>query len=137
VAHSIVVDANVMVSALLGGVAREVLFAGEFGFYSTQNTLFEVAKYLPVLAARLGLGEQDLFREYELLPIIACQPDRYESHLAEAARMIGGRDPKDVPIVALAIALACPVWTEDRDFDGLSGVAVRRTTDLLSALPRG
>ncbi len=126
-----------MLSALLGGAARELLFAGEFAFYSTQHTLFEVAKYVPSLAARLGLREQDLFREYQFLPIVACQPDQYELHLVEANRMIGGRDLKDVPILALALALECPLWTEDHDFDGLPGVTVRRTADLLRALRRG
>ncbi len=40
----------------------------------------------------------------------------------EALRRIGQRDPDDWPIVATALALNCPVWTEDRDFFG-SGVA--------------
>ena len=82
-------------------------------------------------------GSRILFREYQFLPIVACQPDKYELHLVEANRMIGGRDLKDVPILALALALECPLWTEDHDFDGLPGVTVRRTADLLRALPRG
>ncbi len=132
-AEPLVIDANPIVSALLGGAARGVVFSGRFTFYSTQHTLFEVAKYLPVLAQRLGRAETDLFREYQCLPIAACQPERYDSHLAEAARLIGGRDRKDVPILALTLRLGCPLWTDDRDFDGVPGIVVRRTIDLLSA----
>jgi len=128
----LVVDANPILSALLGGVAREVLFSGRFTFYSTQRELFEVAKHLSALAKRLELPEPDLFREYQLLPIIACQPDRYDSFLAEAERWIGDRDPMDVPILALAISLHCPLWTDDRDFDGLLCVSIVRTADLLA-----
>ena len=60
----LVVDANPILSALLGGKARDVLFSGRFAFYSTQHTLFEVAKYLPFLARRLDLPKSELFREY-------------------------------------------------------------------------
>jgi predicted nucleic acid-binding protein len=128
----LVVDANPILSALLGGVARDVIFSGKFRLYSTQHTLFEVAKHLAFLAKRLELPESDLFQEYQLLPIIACQPDQYHSALAEANRWIGGRDPIDVPILALAISLRCRLWTDDRDFDGISVVSVVRTADLLA-----
>lgn len=40
----------------------------------------------------------------------------------EALQRIGRRDPDDWPIVAAALALDCPIWTEDRDFFG-AGVA--------------
>jgi predicted nucleic acid-binding protein len=85
-----------------------------------------------LLAKRLDLPESDLYREYQLLPIIACQPDRYELALAEANRLIGDRDPKDVPILALAMSLRCALWTDDRDFDGLPGVSIVRTADLVT-----
>ncbi len=128
----LVVDANPILSALLGGAAREVLFSGRYAFYSTQHALFEVAKYLSSLAKRLELPESDLLRQYQLLPIIACQPEEYDFSLTDAERLIGGRDPKDVPILALAISLRCPLWTDDRDFDGVSVVSIMRTADLLA-----
>ena len=123
-----------MVSAMLGGAAREVLFSGRFVFFSTQYTMFEVAKCLPLVAQRLRLPEINLYREFQLLPIIACQPDRYNSCLAEAGRLIGDRDAKDVPILALTLSLQCPLWTEDRDFDGIPDISIRRTTDLLAEM---
>jgi predicted nucleic acid-binding protein len=131
--EALVVDANPIMSALLGGAAREVLLSGRFAFYSTQHALFEVAKHLSSLARRLELPESDLFREYQLLPVVACQPDQYDSCLMEAERWIGGRDPKDVPILALAISLRCRLWTDDRDFDGISVVSVVKTADLVIA----
>lgn len=32
---------------------------------------------------------------------------------------IGARDPMDWPVVAAALVLDCPIWTEDRDFFGV------------------
>ena len=129
--ESLVVDANPILSALLGGTAREVLFSGRFVFFSTQHALFEVAKHLSSLSKRLEVSESDLFREYQLLPIIACQPAQYDFALGEANCLVGGRDLTDVPILALAISLGCPLWSDDRDFEGLSSVSIVRTADLL------
>jgi predicted nucleic acid-binding protein len=134
VAEPLIIDANPIISALLGGSARRVVLSPEFSFYSTQHTLFEVEKYLPWLARRLDRGEIHLFREFELLPIIACQPTRYESQVAKAESLIGLRDIEDVPILALALELGYPIWTEDHDFDGIPEISVRRTADLLATL---
>jgi predicted nucleic acid-binding protein len=41
---------------------------------------------------------------------------------SEAKRRIGRRDLSDWPVVALALAVKAPVWTEDKDFFG-SGLA--------------
>ena len=127
-------DANPLLSALLGGVARDVIFSRKYTLYSTQHTLFEVQKYLPYLAKRLERSEQDLLRAFQLLPVIACQPSQYEAQLETASRLIGGRDPSDVQILALTLQIGCPVWTEDRDFDNLPGVLVRRTAQLRALL---
>ena len=39
---------------------------------------------------------------------------------------IRDRDPDDWPVIATALAVGCPIWTEDHDFFGC-GVAVWRT----------
>jgi predicted nucleic acid-binding protein len=134
VVEPLVVDANAIISALLGGAAREVLFSRKFVLYSTQHTLFEVEKYISRLAEKLGRPEGDLFREFELLPIIACQPREYDDEVQTAIRLIGARDPKDVQILSLTLRLRCPIWTDDRDFDDLAGVSVLRTTDVLALM---
>ena len=78
---ALVVDANPLLSALLGGQARDVLFSGRTTFLASQHTLFEVEKYLPRVANRIGLAELDLWREFQLLPVIAVQPREYDSEL--------------------------------------------------------
>jgi hypothetical protein len=50
VAEQLVVDANPVLAALLGGRAREIFFSGLFQFCSPQAALFEVAKYIPAVA---------------------------------------------------------------------------------------
>ena len=48
--------------------------------------------------------------------------DLYGDFEAEARKRLGARDPEDWPILATALALGCPIWTEDTDFFGC-GVA--------------
>jgi hypothetical protein len=48
--------------------------------------------------------------------------DVYGEFEAEARERLGQRDPDDWPILASALALRCPIWTEDSDFFGC-GVA--------------
>ncbi|MGA3211377.1 MAG: PIN domain-containing protein, partial [Terriglobales bacterium] len=45
-----------------------------------------------------------------------------EGYEDTARRRTEMRDPHDWPIVAVALLLGLPIWTEDRDFFG-SGVA--------------
>jgi predicted nucleic acid-binding protein len=50
----------------------------------------------------------------------------YEAFEGEARARLRGRDEEDWPILATALALECPVWTEDQDFFG-TGIAVWTT----------
>lgn len=56
----------------------------------------------------------------------------YVNELGKAGAVLGGRDPKDIPYVALALALrADGIWTEDRELVSLSSPTVYRTADLV------
>lgn len=115
---AIVVDANPLLSALLGGQAREVLFCGKLAFYSPQHALFEMEKYLPTIAEKIGQTELALFREFQLLPVVAVQPVQYDLQLERALALIGRRDPKDAQVLKMDL----PIWSEDRDFEGIPDV---------------
>ena len=133
-AESLIVDANPLLSALLGGTAASIATSAGFELYSTQHTLFEVEKYLPRLARKLDKPELDLFRAFQRLPVIACQPAVYDAELSKAEKLIGDRDLKDAPLLALVLTLQFPIWTEDRDFDGIAGIEVIRTADLVARI---
>jgi len=59
----------------------------------------------------------------------------YVAHEEEALDRVP-RDARDWPIAALAIALGCGVWTEDRDFFGC-GVPVWTTQTLVTHVEAG
>lgn len=59
--------------------------------------------------------------------------DLYADFEAEARKRLVARDPDDWPILAAALALGCPIWTEDTDFFGC-GVATWTSASIDSFL---
>ena len=133
-AQPLAVDATCLISAMLGGRAREIIFSEKFALYSPQTTLFEVSRRITWLASRLQTSELKLFKEFQLFPVVACQPAEYDDHVQHAAELIGPRDPLDIPLLALALARNFPIWSDDRDFDGIAAIRLFKTADLLSQL---
>lgn len=120
---------------MLGGRARDIIFSEQFEFYSPQATLFEVPKHIPWLAGALRRPELKLFEEFQLFPIVASQPASYEHQIQRATKLIGLRDPLDIPLLALALAGNFPIWSDDRDFEDIAEIRLFKTVDLVSRFP--
>ncbi len=135
----LVVDANPILSALIGGKARDLFLSPHIGeLVTTRHTLGEVEKYIPELArkprvAAAGVGQADLWAALVVIPLTVYQREHYQKTLPEAKRRMAHRDPADADILALALMLDAPIWTNDADFEG-AGVQCFTTAELLSVL---
>jgi predicted nucleic acid-binding protein len=130
----IVVDANILIRAVLGRRVRKLLeIYAERGvrFFAPQVAFEDAKKHLPALLRRRGKNDSDALATIEYLQsmIESVDSDLYAEHETEARHRLRGRDEDDWPILASALALACPVWTEDTDFFG-TGVAVWTTSHI-------
>jgi predicted nucleic acid-binding protein len=132
--ETIAVDANPLLSALRGGKARVALLSGKFIFITTEYTTWEVKKYIPELSKESGVPESELFYAFDHFPIIAMPPVVYDEKRNQAENLIARRDPKDVDILALALKLDTPLWTNDKDFNNISELKVFTTSDMLEKL---
>lgn len=130
----IIVDANPLLSALLGGKARSILLSGKFKFVTSEYTTWEVKKYIPLVSERTGVAEEELLFALDHFPITAFQAKEYDDTRRAAEMLIGKRDPKDVDILALALKFDSPVWSEDKDFAGIEEIELFRTSDMLNKL---
>ncbi len=132
--RAVVADANVVLSALIGGRAREV-FASPAGpqCFAAQAVAAEVAEHLPGLAAHRGLDAPLLLAALSVIPVDWQLSGIYEPGRAEAERRIGQRDPDDWPTVALALVLDLPIWSQDKDMRD-AGITVYTTGELLDAI---
>ena len=119
-------DANILIRAVLGNRVRRILeyHADSVSFFVPESAYIEAEIHLVTLVTKRG---GDPASALALLRTMAAlvdfvSPDVYVGFEVEARRRLGARDPDDWPILASAIALGCPIWTEDTDFFGC-GVA--------------
>jgi predicted nucleic acid-binding protein len=127
----IVLDANILIRAVLGRRVRQIIeayAAHGVHFYAPDVAFDDARKYLPILLKKRGKPDADLPASLQYLQRLIAPVDRelYRVFEGEARRRLRGRDENDWPVVATALALACGVWTEDADFFG-TGVAVWTT----------
>lgn len=128
--EKLAVDANPILSALIGGSARAVFLVEKPLFYTTAFNLREVEKYIPHLAVKRGLDSGDLFLALSMLPIRVCNEEFYKAKIRQARSLLGNRDPDDCHLLALALTVDCPIWSNDRDFDDCR-VRVYKTAALI------
>jgi len=129
--EKLAVDANPILSAIIGGKARSVfLNADHISFYTTLFNFKEVEKYIPTLASKYSLPLDDLYLALSTLPISVCDVEFYKETLKKATSLIGDRDPDDIHLLGLALKLSCPIWSNDRDFDDV-GIKIYSTFALI------
>jgi predicted nucleic acid-binding protein len=127
---ALVLDANILIRAVLGKQVRSLIgqYAAEV-FLCTPDLCFEEAeRYLPEIVARRG---GDMASTTALLAALSpfiteIEMPFYEPYREKAQERIMMRDPNDWHVVATALLLDCPIWTEDRDFFG-AGIATWTT----------
>lgn len=119
----IVLDANILIRAVLGVRVRELIeqYGEETSFFAPSLAFAEAIRHLPAIAEKRGADPTPLLEALDRLRTIVETVDEDVTAPLEQFAMarIGARDPMDWPVVAAALALACPIWTEDRDFFGV------------------
>lgn len=131
---AIVLDANILIRAVLGKRVRELILenAGTVKFFAPTVAFDDAKKYLPALLEKRGASGVVALAVLTSLESMVQSVDEetYSDMRQQAMQRISARDVDDWPILACAMALGCPVWTEDADFFG-TGVPIW-TTDRVS-----
>jgi predicted nucleic acid-binding protein len=128
----IVVDANILIRAVLGRRARQLMekySLKEIRFFAPDVAFDDAERYLPLLLKKRGKSEADIAASLDYLRTLIEPVDRelYAIFENEARERMHGRDEDDWPVLASALSLGCRIWTEDADFFG-TGVAVWTTS---------
>jgi predicted nucleic acid-binding protein len=123
---AIVLDANILIRAVLGKRVRELIFdnAASVKFFAPDVAYADARKYLPALLKKLGVDSGAAMVVLDRLERVVQSIDAelYDGMQQQALQRIAVRDADDWPVLACAMTLGCPVWTEDADFFG-TGVA--------------
>jgi predicted nucleic acid-binding protein len=126
----LVLDANILIRAVLGSRVLDLLrnYAGEAEFMAPDIAFQEAREHLPgILEARkIAMGPAMDTLELVARMVQTVGSETYASLESIARERIDKRDEDDWPVVAVALVLGCPIWTEDTDFFGC-GVATWTT----------
>lgn len=130
----LVADANVLLSAVLGGRARLALTHPELEeLFTPEVTMREVEEYAQVLSRKRRLPLDTMLLAVATLPVSIVDQTVYQRSMSQARKLIEHRDPDDVDVLALTLHLKLPLWTNDKDFVE-AGITRYSTAELLRRL---
>lgn len=116
----LLIDTTNLYSAVIyRGVEHKILKSGKFLFLTTDINMGEIVK---VIKRNLNWNDEKIRGLITNVPVTTIPNSVYSSKLAEANDLIGKRDPKDVPLVALALSVENDgVFSSDTDFEVVKG----------------
>ncbi len=131
---AVVLDANILIRAVLGTKVRTLIFeyASSVKFFAPDVAYADARKYLPLLLDKRGIQNAAAMKVLDVLETVVApiEQEFYAGMRDVAHRRIAARDADDWPVLACALTIGCPIWTEDADFFG-AGVATW-TTDRIA-----
>ena len=127
---AIILDANILIRAVLGKRVRELIIgnAKTVQFFAPDVAYVDARRHLPALLEKRGVDRESAMAVLDALDSIVrpLELDVYAGMQTKALQRISIRDADDWPVLACALTISCPVWTEDADFFG-TGVAIWTT----------
>jgi predicted nucleic acid-binding protein len=133
----LVLDANILIRAVLGVRVRELILthSDRVHFFTPLTCIEEARRHLPDILRSRGVDPATAMEVLDGL-LNYVQPLELEwlgDYADVAQQRLQRRDPNDWPVLAAALTLACPIWTQDADFFGV-GVATWTTEHVDSYL---
>jgi predicted nucleic acid-binding protein len=120
----IVLDANILIRAVLGVRVKRIIIdhAVRAEFFAPEVAYAEANHHLPEILAKHDRGNEIdhalAFLERLRAVVLPVPEEVYEHRRVDALSRIESRDPDDWPVLAAALVIECPIWTEDKDFFG-------------------
>ena len=112
-----VLDANIVMSLLIGGKAATLNFLDQFNFYSPDFIINELDLYTDLIRKKTKFSDEQLsfyalnvFKRLTILPRLAID----ESVLKQAEQLCLGIDIKDTAYVAVPLQFDFPLVTRDK-----------------------
>ena len=130
----LVVDANILFSALIkSGITRQLLLFSGHDFFMPEYSIYEFKKHMNELKKKTGLDEKELNElvykliKYSETRIVSFH--KFKNQKLSAERI--SPDFDDVAYIALALHLACPIWSNDFFLKKQDSVKVISTKELI------
>jgi predicted nucleic acid-binding protein len=121
----IIVDANILVAAVLGEQVPRVLQQARSRGLALAAPEPQIVEAARVLIEKIGLNENEARMGLEAIArlVVPLAPEFWAHHEKRARQRLHARAQPDWPVLAAALSSGGGVWSHDRDFFG-TGVAV-------------
>jgi len=136
----LVVDANILIRAVLGVRVRALIakYAAVVELFAPDTAWAEAREHLPVILKKRDIPVDTamalLNSLEEIIQPVDCET--YGTFELEARMRLASRDLDDWPVLATALALQSPIWTEDNDFSEQGSRPGRRIESSCSLVRR-
>ena len=131
----IVVDANIIIAALLGSRGKiAILTSYNHMFYAPSFAVDEIKRYRQQICAKMNWTSEEfnIYLEALLVFITLLDHQGYERYLEKSLSAIKQRDVKDADYIACALLISADfIWTEDKDFSGQKLVDIKSTAQFI------
>ena len=129
-----VVDANIIISALLGSKKTiEVITSERYKLYAPLRITEEVRKYKDYICEKSSISNQEFEDVWQSLSIFikTVNVQEYKLELKKAEEIINERDINDIDYVACALVIGADfIWTNDKDFLTQKKIPIKTTNGL-------
>ena len=128
----VVVDTNILFSALISGKAAYLDIFRAAKIYSPDFIFLEIAKYEERIIKRTRAKEsfqsfaKNLFSQMTVIPKLAISSNSF----SQAYEFCQDIDEKDTPFLALSIELTVPLWTNDKVL--INGLREKKYSNIVS-----
>jgi predicted nucleic acid-binding protein len=126
----LVLDANILIRAILGARVLSLIrkYSDQAEFFAPGAAFQDARLHLPAIMQRRRMPVAPASAILGALSDVVqtVELETYAPFEAMARQRLARRDEDDWPVLASALALNCPIWTEDADFFGC-GVATWTT----------
>ena len=133
----LVIDANIVFSMIINlmGKTRELLFRKEISLVAPEHLKQEIEEHREEIKEKSGLSETDFEIAIALIlsPIRLVPYSEFAGFISSAKKSCP--DPEDIAYFAVALALNCPIWSNDKILQKQDSVKVLSTSEILQLFP--
>lgn len=131
----VVIDTNILISALIKNkLTRQLIVNSPFDLFIPEQEIVELKKYEKLISRKSGQSIyelRDLIRRI-LKYVTILRNDLLLDKINEAKKVIGKIDKDDVPFIAAALYLECPIWSDDKHFKKQNEVKTFTTKEIVN-----
>lgn len=130
----LVVDANILFAALIrNSITRHMLLLLEHELYAPEYLIDEINEHINEVEMKTGLPKKEIRNLLDALvtnaKITLVPTTKFKSKLFDAETL--SSDPDDLPYLALALQLSCPIWSSDKRLKDQKKVRIIITDELI------